>query len=372
LKVNKFNLNEVEIDQLNRWIEESGFSSNFLNKLEKHFEKKENFFDWVPSISNEEIDTEDLKDSFPLQYSNKVLIFDYDCWKCDKTSNIYYIGYPCGASSEDSFNPDVVRFVKGLKKKDVGRELFVGDVKERYSRTVGYSYTSFGCYYCDSIFGDFYIFNEVDFWFYPGEEPSHMIVVDLPQEVLENLYIQRIKNGIEHKKIIAEIEEEKRIKKEKERIEKEKERKRWESLTPKERYEEREFKRRERRRELRGRGYDYRSEQKVLDSFIKPELKDGDKTSAKYKLLTKEELFEMIYKEIIRGRKISTKNRSYLTVEFEYRDRLYLINLIATHEEKSIHYQDTFTGRKNNLIKKPKEFLWIILQNINNSSEVSE
>ena len=294
MKSNKFDLDEVEIARLNKWIEQRGFSSNFMNKLENHFDNKDDFLDEVPSISNEDIDIQDIEDDFSLQYSDKVLIFDYECWKCYKTSNIYYIGHPFGASSEDSFNPDVVEFVKGLRKEDVGRELFVGEVKERYSRTVGYSYTSFGCYYCDAIFGDFYIFNEVDFWFYEGEEPSHMIVVDLPQEVLENLEIQRIKNWNEYKKIRAEMEEEERIRKEKERVEKEKERKRWESLTPKERYEEREFKRRERRRELRRRGYDYRSEQKVLDSFIKPELKDGDKTSSKYKLLTKKELFCMI------------------------------------------------------------------------------
>ncbi len=63
---------------------------------------------------------------FPHNYDNKILFFNYKCWKCSKISHIYYIGHPCSASSIDSFHPNVVTSVKNLKEEDTVKKLLLG------------------------------------------------------------------------------------------------------------------------------------------------------------------------------------------------------------------------------------------------------
>ena len=113
-------------------------------------------------------------------------------------SHIYYIGHPCGASPDDSFHPNIVTFVKNLKEEDIGKKLLLGDIKERYSKTAQYSYLSFGCFHCDAIFGDFYVFQEVDNWFYPDNIPEDLFVVDLPPNIIEILEKDRAKRKQEY------------------------------------------------------------------------------------------------------------------------------------------------------------------------------
>jgi hypothetical protein len=130
--------------------------------------------------------------SFPRNYDNKILFFNRRCWKCGKISHIFYIGHPCEASSEDSFHPQVVTFVKNLKEEDIGKKLLLGEIKERYSKTAQHSYFSFGCFYCDAIFGDF------DNWFYLDNIPKDLFVVDLPPNIIEILEKDRAKRRQEY------------------------------------------------------------------------------------------------------------------------------------------------------------------------------
>ncbi len=50
--------------------------------------------------------------------------------------------------------------VKQFLKSENGKHLKVGQLKKRYSKTVNKSYLSHGCFYCDSIFGDFHLSSE--------------------------------------------------------------------------------------------------------------------------------------------------------------------------------------------------------------------
>ncbi|MBA7534734.1 hypothetical protein ES705_26983 [subsurface metagenome] len=138
------------------------------------------------------------QEPFPDNYDNKILFFNQNCWKCGKISHIYYIGHPSVASSDDSFHPNVVAFVRNLKKDDIGKKLLLGDIKERYSQTAQYSYLSFGCFFCDSIFGDFYVFQEVDNWFDPDKISKDLFVVDLSPDIIEILEKDRAKRRQEY------------------------------------------------------------------------------------------------------------------------------------------------------------------------------
>ena len=49
-----------------------------------------------------------------------------------------------------------------LKTEKAKRQnMKMGKIKSRYSKTVGNSYTSFGCPYCDAIFGSHFYFQEI-------------------------------------------------------------------------------------------------------------------------------------------------------------------------------------------------------------------
>lgn len=85
------------------------------------------------------------------------------CWKCKKETGILLgveiedrVGQLCTFERFD--NPGILDFLR----KQLGREFFlkskIGDIKMRYSKTVQEVYLSNGCFYCNALFGDFYIF----------------------------------------------------------------------------------------------------------------------------------------------------------------------------------------------------------------------
>lgn len=103
-----------------------------------------------------------------------ILFFETSCWKCNKPQHCYTVDqnllticnqnfYLMGSmwDSEDiDKNPKVYEAVKQFLKSEDGKDLKVGELKKRYSKTVENSYVSHGCFYCDAIFGDFYLHSE--------------------------------------------------------------------------------------------------------------------------------------------------------------------------------------------------------------------
>ena len=82
----------------------------------------------------------------------------------------------------------VQRFLESVKGKDIK----VGPIKQRYSRTVQDSYSSYGCYYCDAIFGVFYLSESKSCVHYDWETAGqsdkyiqHTVEVDLGKVVEE-------------------------------------------------------------------------------------------------------------------------------------------------------------------------------------------
>jgi hypothetical protein len=50
-----------------------------------------------------------------------------------------------------------IELAREFIKTEQGKHLKLGEIKRRFSKTVQDSYISFGCYNCDSIFGDWFV-----------------------------------------------------------------------------------------------------------------------------------------------------------------------------------------------------------------------
>lgn len=103
-----------------------------------------------------------------------IVVFETSCWKCKKPQHCYtveqnllsvcnqdfYIMGSMWDSDDIDKNPKIYESVKRFLKSEKGNDLKVGQLKKRYSKTVHDSYLSHGCFYCDAIFGDFYLNTE--------------------------------------------------------------------------------------------------------------------------------------------------------------------------------------------------------------------
>ena len=103
-----------------------------------------------------------------------IIFFEMKCWKCGTLQYCYTVepslksvcncDFDVERSSWDDHDidkhPGVYAAVQDFLQTEEGRQLKVGPVKKRYSRTVADSYLSHGCYYCDAIFGDFHLIEE--------------------------------------------------------------------------------------------------------------------------------------------------------------------------------------------------------------------
>lgn len=92
-----------------------------------------------------------------------VRFYKIDCWKCGRTNDAYFVYKTIsedGIEVEggiDCFNPSLIKGIRKFIQEHPETNIILGEIKPRYSRTVKESYTSFGCKYCDSLFGNFFI-----------------------------------------------------------------------------------------------------------------------------------------------------------------------------------------------------------------------
>lgn len=106
----------------------------------------------------------------------RIRFFPVDCWMCHRKHYIYYIDNNscktlCGRDfefmqidiNEPQFIPRIVsKAYECLQTEKAQRQnIKMGKIKARYSKTLRMSYTSFGCPYCDAIFGDHYYFDKI-------------------------------------------------------------------------------------------------------------------------------------------------------------------------------------------------------------------
>lgn len=110
----------------------------------------------------------------------EIRFIQMNCWKCGKKNYIYYIGNfisPCNAitfhGDIESWDSEKLIFSPEIKSKVIeytkAKHLNLATIKERYSKTVGNSYMSFGCSHCDSLFGDHFVSEAIlDTWYGDG------------------------------------------------------------------------------------------------------------------------------------------------------------------------------------------------------------
>lgn len=122
------------------------------------------------------------------------VFYEMACWKCKHVNHLYYVDKPflsaCNAkirpeealweSNNIEYRPEIIDAAKSLLKR---LNLKLGEIKPRYSQTVEKSYISFGCYNCDSIFGDFYVFQTKIDLLYDPDKTIHSQEVDLEENI---------------------------------------------------------------------------------------------------------------------------------------------------------------------------------------------
>ena len=112
-----------------------------------------------------------------------ILFFQYECWECKKPQYCYTV-YPkfstvCDleydmmgemwSDGDIDKSPQIQIAVQQFLDSDKGKDIKVGPIKQRFSKTVQDSYLSYGCYYCDAIFGDFYLSESKSYVHYDWE-----------------------------------------------------------------------------------------------------------------------------------------------------------------------------------------------------------
>ena len=123
----------------------------------------------------------------PIQIS----IAAAECWKCKKSTNlIMSIAFQASElfKNHPNFSTDIYHF-----DSDIGMPLLrkmlpdaalkshnIGFVKRRYSKTVGASYLSNGCFHCDALQGSFFDHN-----YYYNQAPAFTSELLLTRELVE-------------------------------------------------------------------------------------------------------------------------------------------------------------------------------------------
>jgi hypothetical protein len=124
----------------------------------------------------------------------EIIFVEMKFWKCGAVNHIYYIGpfaSPCntivhyqeGMWNFDKMvsNPEIMSKAKEYAN-DNEKRLNLATLKNRYSKTVGKSYLSFGCWKCDSIFGDWFVHEAIiETWYGDGifDKTSFEVSFDL-------------------------------------------------------------------------------------------------------------------------------------------------------------------------------------------------
>lgn len=126
-----------------------------------------------------------------------LVFYEMSCWKCSKINHLYYVDTSfysaCNVKIEPNeaiwestnieYRPEIIELAE--KFIESRKDLKLGQIKLRHSYTVGKSYTSFGCYRCDSIFGDFYVMQaKLELMYEPKELTYHGEI-----ELKENIYL---------------------------------------------------------------------------------------------------------------------------------------------------------------------------------------
>lgn len=123
-----------------------------------------------------------------------------NCWRCGSPFNNYYICHlhlnsgDCFASVwEDlTFKPEIVSAIQKYVSHHPELKLKIGEIKTRWSGTMGKSYMSFGCPECDALSGNFYRHDDI-FEIMNRKSDDNIIRVELESPVSMSLRFWKLK-----------------------------------------------------------------------------------------------------------------------------------------------------------------------------------
>ena len=88
-----------------------------------------------------------------------------------------------------TFNPSIIKGLKKFIHEHPSETFIMGEIKPRYSKTIGEAYPSFGCAQCDSIFGNFYLQENIMELMYCTDSLRKVIItLDEPIKVLAHCW----------------------------------------------------------------------------------------------------------------------------------------------------------------------------------------
>ena len=133
-----------------------------------------------------------------LATAMNVAFIPYKCYFCEREHYIYVVHSLVDAENQivhsgynqdsqfnySQFSPAVMNPVKRYLSEHPEKNILMGEIKPRMSRTVGEEYMSFGCPYCDGIVGSWYLHHiEID-WMYSIEaKDCEVIPLQEPVEI---------------------------------------------------------------------------------------------------------------------------------------------------------------------------------------------
>lgn len=131
----------------------------------------------------------------------KLIFYEMECWKCKELNHLFYVETPfyssCNASIKPEealwesnsieYRPEIIQLAKKFVESRKDLNIKLGQIKERFSNTVNMSYMSFGCYKCDSIFGDWFVMEAKLDMMYDANAISHQGEIELKETFKLNI-----------------------------------------------------------------------------------------------------------------------------------------------------------------------------------------
>lgn len=160
-------LNEERPDLPVFYVEDKKDSKLLVNLGDR---RKVDLHTFLENFISNNIQFKDVAKTKAKQLVNLVF-YEMECWKCHEMNHLFCVDSPfysaCNAeirpeedlweSNSMEYRPEIIELANKFIESRKDLDLKLGQIKERYSNTVEDSYTSFGCYKCDSIFGDWFV-----------------------------------------------------------------------------------------------------------------------------------------------------------------------------------------------------------------------
>lgn len=121
---------------------------------------------------------------------NRVDIYpiNINCWSCGTTHCIYFVkrlvtergcvlNYLEDFEDNPTFAPELIESLRVYLSQHKEINMQMGEIKQRYSKTCGDKYLSFGCPKCDAIVGNSHL-GEYETEYIYDEDESHLLSID--------------------------------------------------------------------------------------------------------------------------------------------------------------------------------------------------